>query len=465
MNFMTEDFLLKTATARTLYHEVAEKMPIIDYHCHLSPAEIAADKRFSSITEAWLGGDHYKWRLMRLAGVDEELITGKGDEREKFRAYAKTLETAIGNPLYHWSHLEMKRYFGISEPLSSKNADRLFDEMNSRIACPDFSAKNLIKNSNVRVICTTDDPADDLAHHRAVAADPIETCKVLPTFRPDKAVLIEKPEFVEYMAKLSAVSGVKIGSAADCLKALEARIDYFASLGGKLSDHDFGRVPSRIATEAEADAVWQKKMNGGELTEAEADGYKGWIIVRLAECFARRNWTMQLHVGSMRNNSSRMFGLVGRDTGFDTMSDYECAYNLSRLLDEMDKNGAMPRTVLYTLNPKDFYPMIALCGCFTQPGIRAKTQFGSAWWFIDHKDGMEQQLRNTASMNLLSAFVGMLTDSRSFLSYPRHEYFRRILCDLIGRWVEDGEFPADRDALDRIVGGICYENAEGYFGF
>ncbi|MBR4940378.1 MAG: glucuronate isomerase [Clostridia bacterium] len=465
MEFMTEDFLLKTETAIKLYHEVAEKMPIIDYHCHLSPAEIAADKRFSSITEAWLGGDHYKWRLMRLAGFDESLITGSAPERDKFRAYAATLETAIGNPLYHWSHLEMKRYFGISEPLNSANADKLFDAMNERIAEKDFSAKGLIKRSNVRVICTTDDPADDLANHKAVALDPIENCKVLPTFRPDKAVLIEKPEFADYMKTLSAAAGMPINSAEDCFKALEKRVEYFASVGGKLSDHDFGRVPSRIATDCEAAAIWEKKMNGGELTDAEADGYKGWIIVKLASKFAALNWTMQLHVGSMRNNSTKMFDLIGRDTGFDTMSDYECAYNLSRLLDAMDKNGAMPRTVLYTLNPKDYYPMIALCGCFTEAGVRAKTQFGSAWWFIDHKDGMEQQIHNTASMNLLSAFVGMLTDSRSFLSYPRHEYFRRIFCNIVGGWVDGGEFPYDRNALDKIVAGVCYENANSYFGF
>ena len=465
MEFMNEDFLLNGKTAKALYHEVAEHQPIIDYHCHLSPAEIAGDKRFSSITEAWLGGDHYKWRLERLNGIDESLITGNAPEREKFRAYAETLETAIGNPLYHWSHLEMKRYFGISEPLNSRNADRLFDEMNLRIAKPDFSAKNLIKKSNVRIICTTDDPADDLSFHKAIAADPIENCKVLPTFRPDKAVLIEKPEFVNYMEKLSAAAGMPVNSADDCFKALKKRAEFFASVGGKLSDHDFGRLPSRIADDAEAAAIWEKRMNGAELSESEADGYKGWIIVRLAALFAEMDWTMQLHVGSMRNNSSRMFGRLGRDTGFDTMSDYECANSLSRLLDAMDSSGALPRTVLYTLNPKDFYPMIALCGCFTEAGIRAKTQFGSAWWFIDHRDGMEQQLKTSASMNLLSAFVGMLTDSRSFLSYPRHEYFRRIFCNVIGGWVDAGEFPCDRTALDRIVSGVCYENAEKYFGF
>ncbi|MBQ1224227.1 MAG: glucuronate isomerase, partial [Oscillospiraceae bacterium] len=405
MNFMTEDFLLKNETAKILYHEVAEKMPIIDYHCHLSPAEIASDKRFSSITEAWLGGDHYKWRLMRLGGIDEELITGKGCERDKFRAYASVLETAIGNPLYHWSHLEMKRYFGISEPLNSENADKLFDTMNERIAEKDFSAKGLIKRSNVRVICTTDDPADDLANHKALAADPIENCKVLPTFRPDKAVLIDRPEFVDYMKTLSDAAGMPVNSADDCYKALVNRIEYFASVGGKLSDHDFGRVPSKIAGDAEANRIWEKRMNGGELTACEEDGYKGWIIVKLAAKFAELGWTMQLHVSSMRNNSTKMFGRLGKDTGYDIMSNYECAYDLSRLLDAMDKQGAMPKTVLYTLNPKDFYPMIALCGCFTDSGVKAKTQFGSAWWFIDNRDGMEKQMRDTASMNLLSAFV------------------------------------------------------------
>ena len=465
MSFMDADFMLKNAVARELYHETAAKMPIIDYHCHLSPAEIAADKRFSSITEAWLGGDHYKWRLMRLAGIEEEKITGDAPERDKFRAYAAALETAVGNPLYHWSHLEMQRFFNISEPLTAANADRLFDAMNERIAQPDFSAKKLIARSNVRVICTTDDPADSLAYHRAVAADPVPGCRVLPTFRPDKAVLIEKPEFAGYMQTLSAAAGRPVDSADACLAALTDRAEFFAGLGGKLSDHDFGRLPGRVGTDAEAAAVWEKRMNGGELTEDEADAYKGWLIVRLAAVFARLDWTMQLHVGSMRNNSTRMFRTLGRDTGFDTMSDFETAGRLSRLLDRMDADGVLPRTVLYSLNDKDYLPMIALCGCFTAPGVRAKTQFGSAWWFLDHRDGMERQLRETASLNLLSAFVGMLTDSRSFLSYPRHEYFRRILCNLLGTWVEDGEYPRNMEPLSAIVEGGCYTNARDYFGF
>ena len=465
MKLINDNFLLKNETARDLFHNVAKDLPIIDYHCHLSPAEIAADCRFSTITEAWLGGDHYKWRLMRLCGVDEEYITGKADDFEKFLAYAKTLETAIGNPLYHWTHLEMRNFFGIDEALTAENARELYDQMNRVLARPETTARNFIVSSKVETICTTDDPVDDLANHKAIAANPVKNCTVRPTFRPDRAVLIEKPDFADYVATLSRVSGVNIASADDVVKALFARVDYFAANGCKLSDHDFGRLPAVIGTAADAEAAFAKKMNGGCLSGDEADRYKSYLIIRLAGYFAEKDWTMQLHCGAMRNNSTKMFNAIGKDTGFDTMSDYEVAMSLSRLLDAIEQQAALPRTILYTLNPKDFYAMLALCGCFTAPGVRGKTQFGSAWWFIDHKDGMERQLRETASLNQLSNFVGMLTDSRSFLSYPRHEYFRRILCNLIGTWVEDGEYPADRKLLAKIVAGISHDNAAAYFGF
>lgn len=465
MKFMNENFLLKGKTAQNLYHNVAEHLPIIDYHCHLNPAEIAQDRHYQTITEAWLGGDHYKWRLMRLAGVDEAYITGDADDFEKFLAYARTLECAIGNPLYHWTHLEMRRFFGIDEALTAENAHDLYDRMNEVLARPETSARSFIQSSNVEVICTTDDPADSLEWHKAIAEHPVQGCTVRPTFRPDRAVLIEKNDFADYMVKLGDAAGIQIETVEDVLKALYARIDYFDANGCRLSDHDFGRLPSAHADGAEAQRIFEKKMNGGILTNAEADGYKSYLMVCLAGYFAKKNWTMQLHCGAMRNNSSKMFQQIGKDTGFDTMSDYKVAPSLSRLLDRIDCDSELPRTILYTLNPKDYYAMLALCGCFTGTGVKGKTQFGSAWWFIDHKDGMERQLRETASLNLLSSFVGMLTDSRSFLSYPRHEYFRRILCNLIGTWVDDGEFPNDPALLARIVRGISHDNAKDYFGF
>lgn len=465
MSFMDENFLLEGKTARRLYHNYAEKLPIIDYHCHLSPAEIASDRRFKTITEAWLGGDHYKWRLMRIFGIDEKLITGDGDDYEKFYAYARTLETAIGNPLYHWTHLEMKRYFGINEPLSAKNAKKLYDKMNEMLAKPEFSARGFIERSNVVQICTTDDPVDSLSCHQQIAENPIKNCTVRPTFRPDRALLIEKPDFPEYMSLLGKAAGIAIKSLDDVIAALKARIDYFEKHGCVLSDHDFGRLPACVASPKEAEETWEKRMSGIIPSVAEQDGYKAYMLLRLAACFKEKDWTIQLHCGAMRNNNTRMFNKIGKDTGYDTMSDYETANSLSRLLDALDYQNALPRTVLYTLNPKDFYTMIALCGCFTEAGTRGKTQFGSAWWFIDHKDGMERQLRESASLNLLSVFVGMLTDSRSFTSYPRHEYFRRIMCNFVGNLVDSGEYPDDEELLEKIVSGICYDNARDYFKF
>ncbi len=463
--FMDENFLLQGKTARALFHEVAKDLPIIDYHCHLPPAEIANDRRFASITQAWLGGDHYKWRLMRIAGVEEKYITGDGGDFEKFYAFAKTIEKAIGNPVYHWTHLEMQRYFGIFEPLTARNAEKLFARMNEQIADPSFSARNLITRSNVEVICTTDDPVDTLVHHRAIAANPIHNCTVRPTFRPDRAVLIDRDDFADYVALLSQASGVEIRSFADFLKALENRVEFFHENGCRLSDHDFGKLPAVIGNEAGASAAFDKKLNGGTLTMEEADGFKSCVMLVLAGLFAKKGWAMQLHCGAQRNNSTKMFTAIGKDTGFDTMSDYEVAFRLSRLLDAMEQTYGLPKTILYTLNPKDNYPMIALCGCFTAPGVAGKTQFGSAWWFIDHKEGMEKQMTDTANMNLLSAFIGMLTDSRSFLSYPRHEYFRRIFCNLVGRLVDNGEYPDDWELLSSIVAGVSYENAKAYFAF
>ncbi len=465
MKFFNEDFILKGPTARALYHEVAEKLPIIDYHCHLNPAEIAQDKHFRSITEVWLGGDHYKWRSMRIFGIDEKYITGDGSDFEKFYAYAQMLEYAIGNPLHHWTHLEMKRFFDIDEALTTDNAKELFDHMNSVLAKPETTARKFIVDSNVETICTTDDPADTLEHHIAIAANPVKNCSVRPTFRPDRALALDAPDYADYLVSLGKAAGMTIATADDLLAALKNRIDFFEKQGCKLSDHAFGKVPSVISTYEQAKATFEKRLNGGVLTAEELEGFQSYMLLQMAAVFNQKNWTMQLHFAAMRNNNEKMFKRLGRDTGFDTMSDYEAAHGLSRLLDAMNNADALPRTILYTLNPKDFYAMIALCGCFTQAGIKGKVQFGSAWWFIDHKDGMEKQLRETASLNPLGVFIGMLTDSRSFLSYPRHEYFRRIVCNLIGEWVDNGEFPADRKLLDRIVAGISHDNAKTYFDF
>lgn len=465
MKFLDENFLLAGETARQLYHEVAKGLPIIDYHCHLSPSEIASDKRFNTITEAWLGGDHYKWRLMRIKGIDENLITGDGDDFEKFYSYCSVIETAIGNPLYHWSHLEMKRYFDIDKPLTRKNARWIYDKSNEKLSDKKFSARNFIERSNVAEICTTDDPSDNLQYHAEILKNPINNCNVRPTFRPDRALYIGRPDFEAYMYLLAQAADFEINSLNDMMEALRRRIDYFHAHGCRLSDHDFARIPSYVANESEAAQTWSDRMNGKELSTQQIEGYMAYVLCELASSFCKKKWTMQLHCGAMRDNNTRMFKSLGKDTGFDTMSDFETAQSISRLLDAMDSKNVLPKTILYSLNPKDYYGMIALCGCFTEAGVVGKTQFGSAWWFIDHKEGMELQLRNTASLNLLSVFVGMLTDSRSFLSYPRHEYFRRIFCNLVGSWVDNGEFPKDMELLTEIVEGVCHKNAKTYFDF
>ena len=465
--FMDEDFLLTTDAAKTLYHDYAEKMPIIDYHCHINPADIAEDKRYQTITEVWLGGDHYKWRAMRCNGIPESRITGAKDTDpyETFKAWSETLPRCIGNPLYHWTYLELKKYFGITEALTPATCKDIYDRCNARLAEPDMSVRGIIEQSNVKLICTTDDPIDDLAQHAKIAADPTCKVKVLPAFRPDKAMNIDKPGFPEYIAKLSAVVGYEIKTFADLKKALIERIDYFNARGSKVSDHALDYPVCAPATEAELVAILAEGLNG-PVSADKGDKFKTAVLLALSEKYHAYGWVMQIHYGCIRNNSSIMFEKLGPDTGFDSVSDAGGAQALANLLDAMQKGGHLPKMVLYSLNHYDNETIATIAGCFQTDGeCASKIQLGSAWWFNDHKTGMEKQLTDLANLGVLGNFIGMLTDSRSFLSYTRHEYFRRILCGLIGRWVDNGEVHADMETLGQIVQDICYNNTVKFFGF
>ncbi|MFA6689563.1 MAG: glucuronate isomerase [Sphaerochaetaceae bacterium] len=462
--FMDEHFMLGNKTAQTLYHDYAASQPIFDYHCHLIPQEIATDKRFTTITDAWLGGDHYKWRMMRANGVPEQLVTGKdADPYEKFYAWAGTMEQLVGNPLFHWTHLELQRYFGIDLVLNRKNAPEIYRIANEKFASdPELSVFGIMKKFNVYAVGTTDDPADDLHYHQVIASEGKCPAKVIPSFRPDKALNIDKVDFADYIAKLGKAAGIRIKSVADVIAALEQRLDFFVSLGCKASDHALAYAPFVSKSEAETEAIFAKKMDGASLTAEEIDAYRTHVLVALAKAYAKRDIAMQLHFASIRDNNSRMFKLLGPDTGYDASHDLPMSQNLSALLNTMSMDNALPKTILYTLNPKDYYPLATLMGCY-QDGIPGKMQLGSAWWFCDHRDGMEDQMKILANVGLLGRFVGMLTDSRSFLSYPRHEYFRRILCNILGTWVEDGEVPNDIDMLGEMVQNISFGNAKAYF--
>ena len=465
--FLDKDFLLSSDTARTLYHDHAAKMPIIDYHCHIKPSEIAADRRYDSITDVWLGGDHYKWRAMRSCGVPERCITGDADPEEKFVAWARTVQTLIGNPLYHWTHLELQRYFDISEPLTAKNAKAVYRACNEVLARPDMSVRGIIDRSNVRLICTTDDPIDDLAAHEQIAADPTCRVAVLPAFRPDKAMRADKPEFAAYLKKLEAVTGMEIDSMDDLRAALVDRIAYFDAHGCRVSDHGLDTAICETATEAELNDILEKGKNGRPVSAAESEAFQTALLATCAKEYRARGWVMQWHFGCIRNNSTRMFERLGPDTGFDAMNDAGGnAVRLARMLDLLEQQDALPRTILYSLNPADNGIIGTVMGGFqTDSDVPGRIQLGYAWWFNDHKSGMEQQLRDLMNLGAIGSFVGMLTDSRSFLSYTRHEYFRRILCNVFGQIVENGEYPADLDALGEIVENISYNNTLHYFRF
>ncbi len=463
--FMDEDFMLLNDTAKKLYHEYSEKLPIIDYHCHLSPQAMLEDKPFENITEIFLGGDHYKWRYMRSCGVDEEYITGSASDEDKFKAFCGCLGYAIGNPLYHWTHLELRRYFDIYDIVSEDTADAIWEKANKVISDTGMCPSSLINSSNVAVVCTTDDPADDLEYHRQIKAKGHIKAQVRPAFRPDFALNIEKDTFAPYVEKLGGVVGRRIDSYAVLVEALLERIDFFNENGCRVSDHALDGAPYGEMTDTELEAVFKKAVNGETITAEESDGYKASLLKAMAERYHKYGWAMQLHMGALRNNNSRMFERLGADVGFDSINDYSIAEGLSKLLNSMEKSGTLPKTILYTLNPKDNYTLGTMIGNFQGSEVPGKLQFGSAWWFNDQRDGMAEQMKALANLGALCKFVGMLTDSRSFLSYTRHEYFRRIMCNLIGTWVENGEFPQDYKILGKIVGDISYYNAKNYFGF
>ncbi|WP_320129134.1 glucuronate isomerase [uncultured Sphaerochaeta sp.] len=462
--FMDENFLLQTKTAEKLFHEYAKDQPIFDYHCHLIPQEIAQDKRFSTITDAWLGGDHYKWRLMRANGVSEALITGKEtDPFDKFLAWAETMENSLGNPLYHWTHLELQRYFGITEILNRKNAKSIYEEANRKLKeDPTLSVSGIMKKMNVYAVGTTDDPADDLFYHKEIASQKDFPAKVIPSYRPDKALNIDKDTFATYISSLAKAASMNISSVSDVITALIARLDFFVSLGCKASDHALITAPAIFKSESEVNAIFTKRMEGKTLGSQEVEAYKTFVLTALARAYAKRNIAMQLHFASIRDNNGLMFAKLGPDTGYDASHDKEMAESLSAFLNNLSQTNEVPKTILYTLNPKDYYVLGTLMGCY-QGGIPGKIQLGSAWWFCDHKDGMEQQMKTLANIGLLPRFIGMLTDSRSFLSYPRHEYFRRILCNIFGTWAEEGEIPNDLDMLGSVVKNISFDNAKTYF--
>ncbi|MCI6569094.1 MAG: glucuronate isomerase [Dysosmobacter sp.] len=462
--FITEDFLLTSEPARRLYHEHAEHMPIFDYHCHLNPREIYEDKRFSDIGEAWLAGDHYKWRLMRANAVPERFVTGDASYREKFGRYAAIMPRLIGNPIYHWSHLELKRFFGIDELLNSATADDVWDRANAVLRGENGSARALIRSSNVRALCTTDDPADDLPYHRLLAADTSFDVRVLPTFRPEKALNIADPGYPAYLQKLGAASGLSIRTIDDVKQALALRADFFAQAGCRLSDHSFGSPDFTVWDESAAEKAVIRALNGETLTGHEISAYQSLMMDFLGELYCGKGFAMQLHLGAQRNLSGRLYRSLGADVGGDAIGDTISAASLAALLDRLASRDKLPKTILYTLNAADNDKLIAAAGCFQDDSAPGKIQFGSAWWFNDHFDGMTAQMKSLASIGVLSRFIGMLTDSRSFLSYPRHEYFRRILCELVGGWIEKGMAPADYDTIGGIIEDICFNNAWSYMG-
>ena len=462
--FITEDFLLTSEPARRLYHEHAEHMPIFDYHCHLNPREIYEDKRFSDIGEAWLAGDHYKWRLMRANAVPERFVTGGASYREKFDRYAAIMPRLIGNPIYHWSHLELKRFFGIDELLNSTTADDVWDRANAVLRGENGSARALIRSSNVRALCTTDDPADDLPYHRLLAADTSFDVRVLPTFRPEKALNIAAPGYPAYLQKLGAASGLSIRTIDDVKQALALRADFFAQAGCRLSDHSFGSPDFTVWDESAAEKAVIRALNGETLTGHEISAYQSLMMDFLGELYCGKGFAMQRHLGAQRNLSGRLYRSLGADVGGDAIGDTISAASLAALLDRLASRDELPKTILYTLNTADNDKLIAAAGCFQDDSAPGKIQFGSAWWFNDHFDGMTAQMKSLASIGVLSRFIGMLTDSRSFLSYPRHEYFRRILCELVGGWIEKGMAPADYDTIGGIIEDICFNNAWSYMG-
>lgn len=463
--FITDDFLLQTETARQLYHDYARQMPIIDFHCHLPPDQIAANHQFANITQAWLYGDHYKWRAMRTNGIPERFCTGDASDWEKFEQWAATVPYTMRNPLYHWTHLELLRYFDVDEVLGPNNAREIYDHCSAKLATPEFSTQGLLRKMNVRVVGTTDDPTDSLEHHRAFAQQGSDL-KMVPTFRPDKAMMpFDTITFIKYVTRLGEVSGMGIADFASFLAALEQRYALFDELGGRASDHGLEQIWAESVTEEEAADLFAAVMTGHTLATEQVKRFGSYMLLWFGRQDHQRGWVQQFHLGALRNNNRRMLSQLGPDTGWDSIGDFSQARSLATFLDNLDSTDQLAKTILYNLNPADNELMATMIGNYQTGSVPGKMQFGSGWWFLDQKDGMEKQINALSNMGLLSRFVGMLTDSRSFLSFPRHEYFRRILCNLLGNDVANGELPNDIPWLGKLVQDVCYNNAKAYFGF
>ncbi len=463
-HFLNDSFLLDSDYAEQLYHDYAKDMPIIDYHCHLSPKDIADNRQFSNITAAWLEGDHYKWRAMRTNGVEERLITGKASSWEKFSAWSATVPYTLRNPLYHWTHLELKRYFGIDRLLSANNAKSIYEACNTKLLEDEFRVLGLLKKMKVEVICTTDDPVDDLAAHQMIANAQSEL-EVLPTFRPDKAILMQQSDWKAYLNKLEDCTGINITNLTNLLTALQSRIDFFHAQGARLADHGLSQLHFVPNATGKAEAAFQKALSNQPISQEELWAYQSAVLIELGKMYHAKDWIQQFHLGALRNNNSRMLSQLGSDTGFDSIGDFSQATALSNHLNALDTTDQLPKTILYNLNPADNAVFATMIGNFNDGSQAGKLQYGSAWWFLDQLDGMEQQINTLSNMGLLSRFVGMLTDSRSFLSYPRHEYFRRLLCNIFGNDIKQGRLPADIPWIGKIIQDICYHNSKNYFKF
>lgn len=462
--FINDNFLLQNKYAEELYHTYAKEQPIIDYHCHLPPRDIAEDKKYDNITQLWIYGDHYKWRAMRALGINEKYITGNASDKDKFMAWAKAVPQTLRNPLYHWTHLELKRYFGIDELLNEDSAERIYENVKAQLQKPENSCRGLLKKMNVETVVTTDDPLDSLEYHKQLRDSGFEI-KVSMAFRPDKAILIDAENYNEYIHQLSAVSGITIDSFKNLKKALTQRIKFFHENGCRLCDHGLNFISYSEFKQEEIAAIFSKKRNGETISAVEAEKFKTAILLFLGETYHKHGWVQQFHLGALRNNNKRMLSKLGPDTGWDSIGDYSQAENLSKFLDALDGKDKLSKTILYNLNPADNEIFASMIGNFNDGSIKGKIQFGSGWWFLDQKDGIINQLNALSNMGLLSCFIGMLTDSRSFLSFPRHEYFRRVLCNLLGAEMESGELPDDMELVGKMVADISYNNAKEYFDF
>ncbi|MGJ8714603.1 MAG: glucuronate isomerase [Maribacter stanieri] len=462
--FITEDFLLENKFSQRLFHEYAAQMPIIDYHCHLPPNEIANNRQFENLTKIWLDGDHYKWRAMRTFGIDEKYVTGNASDKDKFIEWGKAVPYTLRNPLYHWTHLELQRYFDIDTLLNADTANDIYDEATSKLQSPEYSCQSLIKKMNVEVICTTEDPIDSLDHHTTIKNSDFDTT-VSTAFRPDKAIVISSETYLEYIEKLSTVSKVTINSYKALCDALLVRLDYFEENGCTLSDHGLSYVPFKTFTDAEIEIIFQKRVAKKQLSLEEDEKFQTSLLLFLCEEYHSRGWIQQFHLGALRNNNARMTRILGPDTGWDSIGDFSQARTLSGFLNALDAKDKLTKTILYNLNPADNEVLATMIGNYNDGKVRGKMQFGSGWWFLDQKDGMTKQLNALSNMGLISCFIGMLTDSRSFLSYPRHEYFRRIVCNLFGQEMQKGELPPDFELVGKIIQDISYNNAKAYFKF